>query len=84
MKSLYGHCAFILHSSMFILGGIGDQKITGFNYIYSLHFINPSFRKPVIEHMLNDFCKQVSFEILYFIVIASLSYGLRNTLIEIT
>ncbi|CAK8689457.1 unnamed protein product [Clavelina lepadiformis] len=54
----HGHCAFILHSTMYIVGGIGPQGELGMESIYALRLINPSLRKPVLEHLLNDLCKE--------------------------
>ena len=44
---------------MFVIGGIGVRGEMEMDRVFTLKLINPSIRKPVIEHMLNDLCQQV-------------------------
>ncbi|XP_019645527.1 PREDICTED: actin-fragmin kinase-like isoform X1 [Branchiostoma belcheri] len=49
----YSHTSFILHSHMYVIGGINEQR--EFNDVHILKLINPSDRQPVMKSVLEDF-----------------------------
>ncbi|XP_039254527.2 rab9 effector protein with kelch motifs-like isoform X2 [Styela clava] len=51
---IYGHCSFICHSSMYILGGMGSSGESSMNVVYILRLVNPSERSLVLAQALKD------------------------------
>nr|XP_033784513.1 kelch domain-containing protein 3-like isoform X2 [Geotrypetes seraphini] len=49
----HGHAAFILHSHLFIFGGVNEE--VNFNDIMGMKLINPSDRKPIMKDILSEF-----------------------------
>ncbi|XP_029474111.1 acyl-CoA-binding domain-containing protein 6-like [Rhinatrema bivittatum] len=49
----HSHAAFILHSHLFIFGGVNEEH--NFNDIIGMKLINPSERKPIMKEILSEF-----------------------------
>jgi len=53
-SALNGHCSILLHSKIYVIGGVGVQGEFDMKYIYVLNLINPSERKNLLDHFLTE------------------------------
>ena len=53
-SALNGHCSILLHSKIYVIGGVGVQGEFDMKYIYVMNLINPSERKNLLDHFLTE------------------------------
>jgi len=58
---IQGHSVFVFHSTIYVIGGATHGGVQPLSQVRMLKLINPSERKPIVEHLLTDFCAKVSF-----------------------
>lgn len=53
-RGRYGHASVICHSKMYVIGGMEVNGEAAMNKIHILRTINPSDRKLVVAHAIQD------------------------------
>lgn len=52
--AINGHCCILLHSKIYVIGGIGVKGEIDMKFVHVLQLINPSERKSLLNHFLTE------------------------------